>query len=198
MFDTSRFIPRADCGNWPDYLVWEAVFANLGFALAYFMIPLYFLYLWQQRRKSWGRATGWGLLGTAAFVLVCGIDHINAALAFKWPMYFFFTHWSLFAAFLSLTVAFIGLPITQYILQIPLPEDILKEREEARQVSVLREQLGTLESKVNELMAANKTLGTVIQTSPSIPQPIKEGAAAITNGGHGGNGENSTPGHCPC
>jgi uncharacterized membrane protein len=96
LMDTSDYVPRHLCGNWPDDLRRASqVFDGLIFA-AFVLIPLCAVALWRQRRNAMGGM--WRLLVLAAFVLTCGVTHLNEILVFDWPAYRWFIFWKLITA----------------------------------------------------------------------------------------------------
>lgn len=92
-FDTSGFIPRGICGNWPMWIRILNQSSNLVIALAYLAIPaalIYFARKFPQRFRG-GQQLLSGAWWTAAFVFLCGLTHFCEFLAFYWPAYHFFT-----------------------------------------------------------------------------------------------------------
>jgi two-component system sensor histidine kinase/response regulator len=84
-FSTDGFVPRRNCGLWPDWLVWEHVAGNTIICLAYFAMPIV---IWRlgYRRLEWKPFRGI-MRAFAGFFLLCGLGHFFDLLAFFVPLY---------------------------------------------------------------------------------------------------------------
>lgn len=93
IFDTTGFVPRGVCGNWPMWLRILNQSSNLVIFLAYFAIPAALVYFAKKfpRRFRGGQQLLSGAWWSAAFVFLCGLTHLCEFLAFYWAGYRFFT-----------------------------------------------------------------------------------------------------------
>lgn len=87
--DSSHYMPRGSCGDWPDVLRSAWVYGNAVIAAAYFAIPVALMVLWVKRRQDIDHP--WVLVAFAAFVSSCGITHINEVIVWWYPAYRMFT-----------------------------------------------------------------------------------------------------------
>jgi hypothetical protein len=129
ILDTSQYVPRGSCGDWPAAMrsVWVA--GNLLVASAYFVIPFY---LWAFRRESRGVLQDRrGLVAQfAAFILLCGLTHLTEVAVFWWPAYRLYAVIYLAAGLVSLRVALVLRPALREYLKRPTREqwhDLLAE-----------------------------------------------------------------------
>lgn len=113
--DTSGFVPRKDCGDWPPGLVWLHVGSDLFIWLAYLSIPLVLLYFVRRRRDlPFSRL----LVLFAAFILACGFTHFIEALSFTHPMYRLSGVLKLLTAVLSWATVLMLVPAVPKILEL--------------------------------------------------------------------------------
>ena len=83
-FDTERFVPRWQGGNWPAWLGWLHVVAGLAIFACYVAIPIVLAGL-LLRRRDLPFPRVFGLF--AAFIFTCGTVHAIEALVFWQPVY---------------------------------------------------------------------------------------------------------------
>lgn len=103
VWDPSPFVPRLECGNWPDWLVAAWLVPSVGLLLLYWAIAAFLVVLW---RRSRGRAYPYHHLPwIAAFFVGCGGGHVMNALAFVWPAYQLYVLWDFYTLATSLVGA---------------------------------------------------------------------------------------------
>jgi hypothetical protein len=146
VMDTSVFVPRANCGDWPTWLIEITTLSNTIVAFAYMVIPLGLLDFW---RWNWGYKEARNLLLCfSLFIVLCGWTHANEVLVFWWPAYRFFALITLLTALASLATAYLLPMQIAFILRRESPEklqQLLEEREKAfRAVQWEREKLEKL------------------------------------------------------
>ncbi|WP_439631636.1 PAS domain S-box protein [Gemmata sp.] len=85
LFDTTGFVPRAQCGAWTPSLIWLHVVSDLLIWVAYVSIPVVLLaFSW---RKEFPFPRVFRLF--ALFILACGFVHLVEAVIFFEPIYRF-------------------------------------------------------------------------------------------------------------
>ncbi len=105
LFDTSPFVPRANCGEWPDWLIALAVLSNVGIAISYYLIPINLYRFYAKRADDY--QSSWIILLFVIFIASCGTTHLVDAMMFRWPMYRFLVLLDLFTAIVSLLTAYL-------------------------------------------------------------------------------------------
>lgn len=85
LFDTASWIPRAQCGYWPGWLVSLSVVSDLFIWFSYQVIALSISYVLLKRAK--GIPFGWLGWFFVAFIFACGWTHAADALMFYKPYY---------------------------------------------------------------------------------------------------------------
>jgi chemotaxis family two-component system sensor kinase Cph1 len=141
LFDTSEFVPRTECGNWPAWLVQLAVLSNLMIALAYYIIPILLATLYFKKRKNLPKS--WMAVLFAGFIFLCGTTHFIDALIFKWPIYRFLIVIDFITGVVSLVTAALLPPVVKYIISLRNVEELeslLAIAEEEKQKRILMEQ----------------------------------------------------------
>lgn len=111
LFDTSRYVPRQACGDWPGALMWADHIGNILVASAYFVIPILLMIglKWfgrknewtQEDTNTWTSTSGalshipwWVIPSFALFIFFCAIGHLFGILVFYWPGYRLFIVWN--------------------------------------------------------------------------------------------------------
>lgn len=85
LFETSRFVPRWQCGNWTSFEGWMLILSDLAIFGAYAAIPFSIaLYVTTKRREVVFPKLYWLF---AAFILSCGFTHLLEAVIFWSPVY---------------------------------------------------------------------------------------------------------------
>lgn len=112
IFDISSFITRDCCGTWNPWIMHMYRLSNLTICVSYIVIPLILLYYWSVSKElkirkcininrimmELPQATRiYGI-----FILLCGIGHLEAVIAFKWPIYNLFSIWDAMTAAMSI------------------------------------------------------------------------------------------------
>lgn len=106
ILDASNFIPRWQCGNWPEWLGWTIIVCDLVIWAAYTSIPLYLLVTGRQRGAFDHKSTGWIVGLFIGFILLCGFSHATNALMFFRPVYRFLALVYALTAVFSIGTAF--------------------------------------------------------------------------------------------
>jgi hypothetical protein len=119
LFDTTGFIPRANCGDWSDWLIAVSVTSNVAIALAYFLIPIFLFYFWKKKRKQIEHLNI--LVYFLLFIFFCGCTHLLDALMFYWPAYRFLSTIDFFTAVVSIVTVWKLPKITTYFLNFKTP-----------------------------------------------------------------------------
>lgn len=98
IFDASLFMPRGQCGAWSP--IWRNVYmlANVLIFAAYMIIPMALVRF--RFVRILGRMRKIRVL-VAAFILTCGIGHLEGVVSFWWPAYHVFALWNLITAGVS-------------------------------------------------------------------------------------------------
>jgi hypothetical protein len=104
-FETDGFMPRKECGDWPDWLVTIAIISNLLIGLAYYAIPLTLYTLYKKRASEIPKSRI--LVFFSAFIFACGTTHILDASMYFWPAYRLLILSDVFTACISVYTAII-------------------------------------------------------------------------------------------
>lgn len=104
-FNANRFVPRGDCGNWNDAMAWVYKISNLAIFAAYMAIPILLLTTTFHFRKVIALSSI--RIAFGAFILFCGLGHLEGAVSFFWPTYHFFAVWHSVTAAVSWVVVFL-------------------------------------------------------------------------------------------
>lgn len=137
-FSSEGFVPRMSCGEWTPFLIYVNVTANLGFFLAYWLIPFFLVRVWRARKDDVPEASSM-LVWFAAFILLCGLTHLLQALTFFWPAYRFFTAVDAVGAVVSLVTLFQLPQAVRYILRFPSPRQFQQVISDLRAVAAEKE-----------------------------------------------------------
>lgn len=120
LFDTSKFITRNHCGDWPLWMEYLYIISNILVAIAYFAIPFMAIILWKYKRNDVAR--GWILIIIAFFIFFCGLTHLADVLVFYWAPYRFYALIDFLTAIFSvLTVIYLP-PVILHLLKLPSRE----------------------------------------------------------------------------
>jgi len=85
LFDTSGFVPRAQCGSWTPGLIWLHIISDLLIWIAYVSIPIILLAFARRKELPFPRV----FVLFAMFILACGFVHFVEAVIFFEPIYRF-------------------------------------------------------------------------------------------------------------
>lgn len=125
LLDTSGFLPRSHCGNWPDWLVTLTVACNCVFVASYYWIPLCLFWLWRKKRGVLPSPKI--LLLFVAFIFLCGTAHLMDALMFSWPAYRLNSLIVMLGAAVSFTTAVMMPRAVMHLASLPTPEELRAE-----------------------------------------------------------------------
>lgn len=150
ILDTSEYVPRMHCGNWPIWLIVVFITANWSIAVAYYMIPCTLFYFWKKKRLAVKKH--WIILLFCTFIFMCGTTHVLEGLMFWWPAYRFLTLVDIVTAYVSLLTAIMLIPVVRYkmlyktsyeyeLLQIELHKKIEEEEEMLKNIRVINHDL---------------------------------------------------------
>tara|TARA_R110002073_G_scaffold332410_3_gene518359 strand:- start:91207 stop:93123 length:1917 start_codon:yes stop_codon:yes gene_type:complete len=147
LFDTQDFPARWHCGSWTELHGWTHIIADAAIFLAYFAIPCVLLYSVKRLGKIPSPFPKLVFL-FAAFIVLCGVTHLNEAIIFWHPHYRLAAVFKVCTAIISLgTVAALIPAIPKFALlrtpaqlesEVLLATDALrKERDLARRFAIL-------------------------------------------------------------
>lgn len=149
LFDTSRWPPRWQCGEWSASLGWLHILSDLGIWSAYFTIPFILAYFILRRRNIPFQSIFW-LFG--AFILACGTTHLMDALVFWWPAYRFASLLKLATAIVSWGTVIAFVPVIPKALAMRGPEELQREIDERRRAEIALEQRTADIAQANQLL----------------------------------------------
>lgn len=95
-WDAGPFLPRRQCGNWPEWLMVEWGAMGLTILLLYLFVAYR---VWQVRRRAAGLAAAdptfprWAFGWISGFFVCCGVAHALNPSAFLWPAYLLHIQW---------------------------------------------------------------------------------------------------------
>lgn len=170
LFDTEGFPPRWYCGDWPTYLGWMHIIADVTIFLAYAAIPVS-LAVVVYRRRDLPHARVWVLF--AAFILSCGITHLIEASLFYQPWYRLSALFKVITATVSVATAFVLARSLPSILAMPgiqrlntrLREALTAERTMFAELTALRDEIegraAVMTARARKLDAAIASAGVV-------------------------------------
>jgi len=137
LFDGQGFPPRWSCGEWSAAHGWLHVVSDLGVFTAYLAIPITLAYLLTRRRDLPFPRVLWLFV---AFIVTCGLTHLNEAVIFWHPYYRFAGVVKLATAVVSWATVFALVPTVRAALTLRTPTELeaevaarTRELEEARQ-----------------------------------------------------------------
>lgn len=91
VFDSTAYLTRDHCGDWPAWLVWAWAVPSLAIFALYMGIAGSKVRLYRRMRGT--AHPRWASLSVAAFFVGCAGGHLANALAFRWPAYRLFVLW---------------------------------------------------------------------------------------------------------
>lgn len=113
-WSAARFVTRDRCGAWDPFMarVYEAAHNGISAAYIAISIILVWAYLRHRGEESVMAVMTPGELALArvtfaAFILMCGLGHLEGSIAFWWPAYHLFTIWHGLTAAVSWYAVFV-------------------------------------------------------------------------------------------
>ena len=122
LFDTSPFVPRAYCGEWPTWLVILAVGSDFVIAIAYYAIPFVLISLYRRRKTYLPKS--WILILFALFIFGCGTTHLIDGIIYKWPHYRLLILTDVLTAGISIITAAVLPSVTRFISSLRSIEEL--------------------------------------------------------------------------
>lgn len=124
IFDTSHFLTRRQCGDWPWSLIWTHAIADLAIWAAYMVLAGCCL-VWAFARRDYPQVRMVTVL-FSVFIFACGLTHAMDALTFVWPAYWLEAAIKIVTACVSLTAAGVFVWIMPRMLRKPTAPDIIE------------------------------------------------------------------------
>ena len=87
LFDSSDFVTRDRCGDFPQWMVNAWILPSVGLFLLYVGVACVLAVVFWQPRPVTSGFPRWALPFVSAFFIGCGGGHLMNALAFHWPAY---------------------------------------------------------------------------------------------------------------
>ncbi len=112
----SNFMPHGHCYFWEPYILWSHALSDSIIALAYMVIPISLLYIYQQRREF---TYSWVFVLFAVFILSCGITHIFDVINIWRPIYYIDSVARIITALASIGTAAVLIKFTPRIVALP-------------------------------------------------------------------------------
>jgi PAS domain S-box-containing protein len=84
LFDPSGLTPHGFCLLWEPGLIWTHALSDLATAAAYYSIPAALIIVARRRKDLVFRPVFWMF---AAFITLCGTDHVMEVITLWWPIY---------------------------------------------------------------------------------------------------------------
>jgi len=131
LFDSSGFVPRAQCGEWTTRLVLLHNISDAFIWLSYLLIPVVLLSFIRSRRDMPFRRIFW-LFG--AFIVLCGTTHLLEVVMFYWPHYRLAGLIKLATAVVSVATVISLVPIMPVALAMRSPQELEREVADRKQV----------------------------------------------------------------
>lgn len=169
LFDTSDFPARWHCGRWTAGHGWLHIISDLAIFSAYTAIPVLLVIALRtrSRRRLTKEMMRLGGLFTA-FILLCGVTHLNEAIIFYVPLYRLAGLVKVATAIVSWATVFALFPTTLRMLKLRTEEELRAELESARR---------DFEAERETTRAAEELLQLAVDASPS-------GMLAVDGQGH--------------
>lgn len=126
------YMPHGNCYLWQTPLVGLHVSSDLTIAIAYYSIPITLFILVRQRRDL---PFAWLFLLFSAFILSCGTTHILEIWTLWHPDYWLSGGLKALTAGVSITTAFVLIPVIPKALVLPTPAQLEAANAELRQAN---------------------------------------------------------------
>lgn len=110
---STQFVPRGECGNWMEGYAWLYVLSNILIAAAYvtMFVLIGLAYLQGRTSSAPVKITRRQVLSMrivyGSFILLCGIGHLEGAMAFFTPRYHLYAVWHFATAVASWAAVFV-------------------------------------------------------------------------------------------
>lgn len=137
VFDTGCFVSRSHCGSgWTQDMIWASAAPALGLFVLYTFIAVTKFVVWRHVRnyRKYHRESDvppvWFVPFTGLFFFGCALGHLNDALVFVWPAYYWFAAVSWYTLIVSLIGTF---GLVQFIVRFIV---IFREREKYRLANI--------------------------------------------------------------
>lgn len=102
------FTPHGFCLAWEPKLLTVTIIANIGIAIAYWVIPVQLIYYYKKLTNELGSPIPrWITLGFSVFIFLCGTSHIVKVVTLFQPLYWLEAWVDLATMIASLTIAFL-------------------------------------------------------------------------------------------
>lgn len=141
-------MPHGHCYLWMPEILWLNVVSDFIISISYYIIPFYLLYLVKKRKDL---KFNWVVAMFALFILACGTTHLFDIITVWKPLYGLQGLIKLITAVLSISTAFVLIPLIPKAIKLPSRSDLDESRV---QLQNLNEQLKRsnliLEEKVKE------------------------------------------------
>lgn len=141
-FSTKGFMPHGMCLLWKPSVLWTLVFSNALIFISYVLIPVALVYVYVKRREF---DYTWIFLLFGAFIVLCGITHLNTIITFWKPVYGYEALVDLLTGIVSFATAVTLWLLVPSLLKIPTAEQ-------------LRQQNENLKETLTELRRSNESL----------------------------------------
>ncbi len=123
LFDTGTLLPHGQCLTWdPDLLALHAASDGL-IALSYLAIPGAILYFVRHRKDLEGESLRLAAL-FIAFIVACALTHLSGLLTLWLPVYWIEGVLKAITAAVSLTTAFVLIPLLPRLIALPSARDL--------------------------------------------------------------------------
>lgn len=111
-------MPRGQCMLWEPDVVGAYVIGEVGTFLSYLLISIGFIRLSRRADLTKTRLLEFASYLFAAFIGVCGVDHLLSAVAVWWPAYTFLAAWKVLLMVVSMTAAAFFVPVVMEITRV--------------------------------------------------------------------------------
>jgi len=118
LFDTSKFVPRCCCGDFPPWLRSMHEWSDFAIFFCYGMIPIILAWFWWKGRKRLPESATI-TLAFAAFIVCCGLGHLIDSYMFTTPNYRLLGFVKLITALVSAPVVFATWAVCRHIINAP-------------------------------------------------------------------------------
>jgi len=141
-FSTQGFMPHGMCLLWTPSILWTLVISNALTFISYMLIPMALIYVYLKRQEF---QYFWIALLFGAFIIFCGITHLNTIITFWYPMYGVQAVTDLITGLISLFTAIVLIALVPKLLKATSREKLEKHNIE-------------LTKALNELKRSNEEL----------------------------------------